>query len=144
MKKTIALPVPQAKEGRKTSALENYLIRFFERELEVKLTRREMWQSVRFVASLFVLLFALSTGEPLPVLPALALAAYAYRRCSKNISRRSGRRRTRPRDNFLLPACECREFFVSSKKRRKYVYNRGLRICDLVRDNYSSWSIHGG
>ena len=77
MKKTIALPVPQAKEGRKTSALENYLIRFF--ELEVKLTRREMWQSVRFVASLFVLLFALSTGEPLPVLPALALAAYAYR-----------------------------------------------------------------
>ena len=29
MKKTIALPVPQAKEGRKTSALENYLIRFF-------------------------------------------------------------------------------------------------------------------
>ena len=58
MKKTIALPVPQAKEGRKTSALENYLIRFFERELEVKLTRREMWQSVRFVASLFVLLFA--------------------------------------------------------------------------------------
>ena len=73
MKKTIALPVPQAKEGRKTSALENYLIRFFE------LTRREMWQSVRFVASLFVLLFALSTGEPLPVLPALALAAYAYR-----------------------------------------------------------------
>ena len=50
MKKTIALPVPQAKEGRKTSALENYLIRFFERELEVKLTRREMWQSVSFFA----------------------------------------------------------------------------------------------
>ena len=50
MKKTIALPVPQAKEGRKTSALENYLIRFFERELEVKLTRREMWRSVSFFA----------------------------------------------------------------------------------------------
>ena len=79
MKKTVALPVSQAKEGRETSALENYLIRFFERELEVKLTRREMWRSVRFVASLFVLLLALSTGEPLLVLPALALAAYAYR-----------------------------------------------------------------
>ena len=79
MKRTVALPVSQAKEGRKTSALEKSLIRFFERELEVKLTRREMWQSVRFVASLFVLLLALSTGEPLPVLPALALAAYAYR-----------------------------------------------------------------
>ena len=79
MKKTVALPVSQAKEGRKTSALEKSLIRFFERELEVKLTRREMWRSVRFVASLFVLLLALSTGEPLPVLPALALAAYAYR-----------------------------------------------------------------
>ena len=79
MKKTVALPVLQAKEGRKTLVLENYLIRFFERELEVKLTRREMWRSVRFVASLFVLLLALSTGEPLPVLPALALAAYAYR-----------------------------------------------------------------
>ena len=79
MKRTVALPVPQAKEGRKTSALENYLIRFFERELEVKLTRREMWRSVRFVASLLVLLLALSTGEPLLVLPALALAAYAYR-----------------------------------------------------------------
>ena len=79
MKKTVALPVSQAKEGRKTSALENYLIRFFERELEVKLTRREMWRSVRFVASLFVLLLALSTGEPLLALPALALAAYAYR-----------------------------------------------------------------
>ena len=79
MKKTVALPVSQAKEGRKTLALENYLIRFFERELEVKLTRREMWRSVRFVASLFVLLLALSTGEPLLALPALALAAYAYR-----------------------------------------------------------------
>ena len=79
MKRTVALPVPQAKEGRKTSALEKSLIRFFERELEVKLTRREMWRSVRFVASLFVLLLALSTGEPLLVLPALALAAYAYR-----------------------------------------------------------------
>ena len=65
MKKTVVLPVSQAKEGRKTSALEKSLIRFFERELEVKLTRREMWRSVRFVASLFVL--------------ALALAAYAYR-----------------------------------------------------------------
>ena len=79
MKRTVALPVPQAREGRKTSALENYLIQFFERELEVKLTRREMWRSVRFVASLFVLLFALATGEPLLALPALALAAYAYR-----------------------------------------------------------------
>ena len=79
MKKTVALPVSQAKEGRETSALENYLIRFFERELEVKLTRREMWRSVRFVASLFVLVLALSTGEPLLALPALALAAYAYR-----------------------------------------------------------------
>ena len=79
MKNPVVLPVSQAKEGRKTLALENYLIRFFERELEVKLTRREMWRSVRFVASLFVLLFALSTGEPLLALPALALAAYAYR-----------------------------------------------------------------
>ena len=79
MKKTVVLPVSQAKEGRKTSALEKSLIRFFERELEVKLTRREMWRSVRFVASLFVLLLALSTGEPLLALPALALAAYAYR-----------------------------------------------------------------
>ena len=79
MKKTVVLPVSQAKEGRETSALENYLIRFFERELEVKLTRREMWRSVGFVASLFVLLFALATSEPLLALPALALAAYAYR-----------------------------------------------------------------
>ena len=79
MKNPVALPVSQAREGRKTSALENYLIRFFERELEVKLTRREMWRSVGFVASLFVLLFALATGEPLLALPALALAAYAYR-----------------------------------------------------------------
>ena len=50
MKNPIALPVSQAKEGRKTLALENYLIRFFERELEVKLTRREMWRSVSFFA----------------------------------------------------------------------------------------------
>ena len=50
MKNPVALPVSQAREGRKTSALENYLIRFFERELEVKLSRREMWRSVRFVA----------------------------------------------------------------------------------------------
>ena len=50
MKKTVVLPVSQAKEGRKTLALENYLIRFFERELEVKLTRREMWRSVSFFA----------------------------------------------------------------------------------------------
>ena len=64
MKNPVVLPVSQAKEGRKTSALEKSLIRFFERELEVKLTRREMWRSVRFVASLFVLLLALSTGEP--------------------------------------------------------------------------------
>jgi|GEM_PF-6190339 len=34
MKKAIVLPVSQAKEGRKTSALEKSLIRFFERELE--------------------------------------------------------------------------------------------------------------
>ena len=39
MKRTVVLPVSQAKEGRKTSALEKSLIRFFERELEVKLTR---------------------------------------------------------------------------------------------------------
>ena len=51
MKRTVVLPVSQAKEGRKTSALEKSLIRFFEQELEVKLTRREMWRSVRFVAS---------------------------------------------------------------------------------------------
>jgi len=68
-----------ARTERQNSAFENYLIRFFEKELEVKLTRREMWRSVRFVASLFVLLLALSTGEPLLALPALALAAYAYR-----------------------------------------------------------------
>ena len=79
MKKAIVLPVSQAKEGRKTSALEKSLIRFFEQELEVKLTRREMWRSVRFVASLFILLLTLATGEPLLALPALALAAYAYR-----------------------------------------------------------------
>ena len=79
MKRTVALPVSQAKEGRKTSALEKSLIRFFERELEVKLTRCEMWRSVRFVASLFILLLTLATGEPLLALPALALAAYAYR-----------------------------------------------------------------
>ena len=39
MKRTVVLPVSQAKEGRKTSALEKSLIRFFERELDVKLTR---------------------------------------------------------------------------------------------------------
>ena len=50
MKKTVALPVSQAKEGRKTSALEKSLIRFFERELEVKLTRREMWRNISFFA----------------------------------------------------------------------------------------------
>ena len=50
MKNPVVLPVSQAKEGRKTSALENYLIRFFERELEVKLTRSEMWRSVSFFA----------------------------------------------------------------------------------------------
>ena len=50
MKRTVVLPVSQAKEGRKTSALEKSLIRFFERELEVKLTRREMWRSVSFFA----------------------------------------------------------------------------------------------
>ena len=50
MKRTVALPVSQAKEGRETSALEKSLIRFFERELEVKLTRREMWRSVSFFA----------------------------------------------------------------------------------------------
>ena len=50
MKRTVAMPVSQAKEGRETSALEKSLIRFFERELEVKLTRREMWRSVSFFA----------------------------------------------------------------------------------------------
>ena len=50
MKKTVAMPVSQAKEGRKTSALEKSLIRFFERELEVKLTRREMWRNISFFA----------------------------------------------------------------------------------------------
>ena len=50
MKKAIVLPVSQAKEGRETSALEKSLIRFFEWELEVKLTRREMWRSVSFFA----------------------------------------------------------------------------------------------
>ena len=91
MKRTVAMPVSQAREGRKTSALENYLIRFFERELEVKLTRREMRRSVRFVASLFVLLFALATGEPLLALPALALAAYAYRGVAGITARFSGK-----------------------------------------------------
>ena len=38
-----------------------------------------MWRSVRFVASLFVLLLTLATGEPLLALPALALVVYAYR-----------------------------------------------------------------
>ena len=50
MKNPVVLPVSQAKEGRKTLALENYLIRFFERELEVKLTRREMWRNISFFA----------------------------------------------------------------------------------------------
>ena len=50
MKKTVVLPVSQAKEGRKTSALEKSLIRFFERELEVKLPRRELWRSGSFFA----------------------------------------------------------------------------------------------
>ena len=50
MKRTVVLPVSQAKEGRKTSALEKSLIRFFERELEVKLTRREMWRNISFFA----------------------------------------------------------------------------------------------
>ena len=79
--KSIAIrgTVSPSRVERRTYAFENYLIRFFERELEVKLSRREMWRSVRFVASLFVLLFALATGEPLLALPALALAAYAYR-----------------------------------------------------------------
>ncbi len=85
MKKTVALPVLQAKEGRETSALEKSLIRFFERELEVKLTRREMWRSVRFVASLFVLLLALSTGEPLLALPALALGLRLSGRSRHNL-----------------------------------------------------------
>ena len=38
-----------------------------------------MRRSVRFVASLFILLLTLATGEPLLALPALVLAAYAYR-----------------------------------------------------------------
>ena len=50
MKNPVVLPVSQAKEGRKTSALEKSLIRFFERELEVKLTRREMWRNISFFA----------------------------------------------------------------------------------------------
>ena len=50
MKRTVVLPVSQAKEGRKTSALEKSLIRFLERELEVKLTRREMWRNISFFA----------------------------------------------------------------------------------------------
>ena len=50
MKRTVVLPVSQAKEGRKTSALEKSLIRFFERELDVKLTRREMWRNISFFA----------------------------------------------------------------------------------------------
>ena len=73
----VKFPLPAQND--KTLRSKIILSVFFERELEVKLTRREMWRSVRFVASLFVLLLALSTGEPLPVLPALALAAYAYR-----------------------------------------------------------------
>ena len=39
-----------ARTERQNSAFENYLIRFFEKELEVKLTRREMWRSVSFFA----------------------------------------------------------------------------------------------
>ncbi|WP_278949667.1 hypothetical protein [Barnesiella intestinihominis] len=39
-----------ARTERQNFAFENYLIRFFERELEVKLTRREMWRSVSFFA----------------------------------------------------------------------------------------------
>ena len=79
--KSIAIrgTISPSRVERRTYAFENYLIRFFERELEVKLTRREMWRSVRFVASLFILLLTLATGEPLLALPALALAAYAYR-----------------------------------------------------------------
>ena len=65
--KSIAIrgTVSPSRVERRTYAFENYLIRFFERELEVKLTRREMWRSVRFVASLFILLLTLATGEPL-------------------------------------------------------------------------------
>ena len=39
-----------ARTERQNSAFENYLILFFEKELEVKLTRREMWRSVSFFA----------------------------------------------------------------------------------------------
>ena len=39
-----------ARTERQNSAFENYLIRFFEKELEVKLPRREMWRSVSFFA----------------------------------------------------------------------------------------------
>ena len=39
-----------ARTERQNFAFENYLIRFFEKELEVKLTRREMWRSVSFFA----------------------------------------------------------------------------------------------
>lgn len=42
--------ISPARTERQNSAFENYLIRFFERELEIKLTRREMWRSVSFFA----------------------------------------------------------------------------------------------
>ena len=42
--------ISPARTERQNSAFENYLIRFFERELEVKLTRREMWRNISFFA----------------------------------------------------------------------------------------------
>ena len=42
--------ISPARTERQNSVFENYLIRFFERELEVKLTRREMWRNISFFA----------------------------------------------------------------------------------------------
>ena len=56
--------ISPARTERQNSAFENYLIRFFERELEVKLTRREMWRNI----SLHCLAF--DTGDECsPTLP---------------------------------------------------------------------------
>lgn len=42
--------ISPARTERQNSAFENYLIRFFERELEIKLTRCEMWRNISFFA----------------------------------------------------------------------------------------------
>ena len=42
--------ISPARTERQNSAFENYLIRFFERELEVKLSRRDMWRNISFFA----------------------------------------------------------------------------------------------